>query len=297
MKKNGVFLSLLTAGISGVSIFANALFVSRADPLIFSLIRNSLVALMLTAVLLLFGQWKRLSRVTKKEWGILVAIGAIGGGIPFAMFFAGLSQIGAVNGNILQKTLFLWVALFAVPILKEKIGKVQLLGYLFLFLGMFVFGGTYKLVPSTGAFLVLGATILWAIENVVAKITLKTVSPHIVAWGRMLFGLPFLLAATVVMGKTHLLMTPTAFAPMPLVVSSVLLVAYVATWYSTLSLAPATVVSSILVFAPVVTALLTAIVLHESIVKTQATNLILLSLGTILVVVTRLFPKRQNRSV
>ena len=91
------------------------------DVLTFTIVRNICVAVILTVVLLFLGHVKSLQNLSKKEWGMLVVIGAIGGGIPFAMFFSGLSMIGAINGNILQKTLFIWVALLAVPILKERI--------------------------------------------------------------------------------------------------------------------------------------------------------------------------------
>ena len=210
----------------------------------------------------------------EKRVGKLIAIGAIGGGIPFALFFTGLSEIGALNSNIIQKTLFLWVALLAVPLLKERISKIQLVGYVSLFIGMFVVGGTIRFVSNTGTWLILSATMLWAIENVIAKVTLKTVSPIIVSWGRMVFGLPFLFIAMAVMGKFPLLLSPAAYAPIPIIVSSALLTLYVTTWYSALALAPATLVSAILVFAPVVTALLGSVILKKNSCRTTTYELI-----------------------
>jgi len=295
--KKGILLSLFTAGISGVSIFANAVFVSKTDPLIFAIIRNAAVAICLTVILGATGHGKRLAALSKKEWGALLAIGAVGGGIPFALFFTGLAQIGAVNGNILQKTLFLWVALIAVPVLKERISKVQLIGYVTLFIGMFFFGGTFTIVPKAGTWLVMGATILWAFEQVIAKVTLNTVPSTIVAWGRMVFGLPFLVAAVFIFGKLGLLMSATSYVFAPVVASSILLTIYVMTWYSALSTAPATLVSSVLVFAPVVTAAMSLIVLKKPILGQQVVMVALLIAGTLLLIVERLFPKRQQQAV
>ena len=153
--KKGINLAIATAVISGVSIFANSFFVSKTDPLTFTIVRNTVVALFLTAILAAFGFRQKLKNLTKKEWGKLIAIGAIGGGIPFALFFTGLSEIGALNSNIIQKTLFLWVALLAVPLLKERISKIQLVGYVSLFIGMFVVGGTIRFVSNTGTWLIL----------------------------------------------------------------------------------------------------------------------------------------------
>lgn len=254
MVKKGLLLSVVTACISGIAVFANSVFVTGVDPLIFAIIRNSVVVLMLTMVL--WGRKSDLSILHRQDWLRLVVIGVIGGGIPFAMFFSGLSMIGAVNGNILHKTLFLWVALLAIPFLRERITKFQLVGYVLVFLSLFVFGGTFRFVHATGSYLVLGATLLWAVENVVAKKTLQHIPFDIVAWGRMFFGLPVLFFSALVMGKANLLVFPTFFVSAPVIVSSVLLVAYVLTWYKALSQAPATLVSSVLVVAPLITAAL-----------------------------------------
>jgi drug/metabolite transporter (DMT)-like permease len=280
--KKGVTLSLYTAGISGVSIFVNAIFVSKTDPLIFTLIRNVVVALILTVLLVISGKIKNLAMLSKNEWGKLVVIGAIGGGIPFALFFTGLASIGAVNGNILQKTLFLWVAILAIPILKERISKTQIVGYIVLFTAMFFFSGTFSIGANIGTWLVLAATILWAIENVIAKITLKTIPSSIVSWGRMTFGLPFLVIAAALFGKLGLLGNVTSYALTPIIVSSALLTLYVTTWYSALAKAPATLVSSILVFAPVITALLSLLILGKPIVGQQIAMVTLLTAGTLL---------------
>lgn len=295
--KKGVLLGLITAVISGASIFANALFVSKTDPLIFALTRNVMVAVVFTLVLITLGHVKRLRLLTRRQWGLLFTIGAVGGGIPFALFFIGLSQIGAVSGNIIQKTLFLWVAVLAVPILHERLSKVQLLGYASLFIGLFVFGGTAHVVWKIGAWLVLAATVLWSIENVITKVTLRSVHPAIVCWGRIVFGLPFLLAAAAVTGKIGLLSIASSYAVTPIVVSSAFLTIYMLTWYSALSMAPATLISSVLVFAPVITALLGQIVLKKAIVGQGVINIVLLITGTICLVCERLLPRRRDVSV
>jgi drug/metabolite transporter (DMT)-like permease len=294
--KKGVVLSVLTAVVSGCSIFANSIFVSKTDPLIFSLVRNAIVALVLTGIVLAVGHWRQLSSLSKRQWSLLVIIGIIGGGIPFALFFTGLSEVGALNGNLIQKTLFLWVAILAVPILHERISKIQLVGYGVLFIGMFVLGGTGSVVNKTGTWLILVATILWAVENVVAKIALRSIPSTIVSWGRMVFGLPCLLIAASVVGKIGLLSQAASYNPTALVVSSMFLVVYVTLWYSALAKAPATLVSSVLVFAPVVTAMLTGVILHKPMPQ-PVVNLLLLTLGTVLVTLERILPKRQQQPV
>jgi len=285
MNNKGIILAFVTAFVSGISIFSNALFVSNVDPLVFALLRNVIVAILLTATICFTRQTSTIRRLSPRQWGMLVCIGIIGGGIPFAMFFSGLSITGAVNGNVLQKTLFLWVALLAVPVLREKISKLQFAGYLTLFIGMFVIGGTYTLIPSIGTALVLGATILWAIEHIVAKVTLTTVSPLLVSWARMVFGLPCLLAACIIAGKTGIIVHPASYTVVPLLVSSIFLIGYMSSWYRAMKYAPVTVVSSILVFAPVVTAVLSSGIFHKAVPIQQSITYVMLTTGMIFIVI------------
>jgi len=261
--KQGIRLALLTALISGISIFANGIFVSKTDPLVFAFVRNSVVALICTLLLFANSSAKHLRDLSMKQWGMLVLIGIVGGGIPFALFFTGIAQIGAVSGNIIQKSLFLWVALLAVPLLGERIRRIQIVGYMCILFGMFYFGGSATFILKQGTWLVLAATLLWSAEQIIAKKTLESVSPAIVAWGRMIFGLPMLLLAVLYMGKANTLLLPSTYSLIPLLLSSVLLTAYMTAWYSALSKAPAVLVSSVLVAAPVITAMLTRFVLQK----------------------------------
>lgn len=282
--RQGIKFALITAVISGISIFSNAVFVSKADPLVFAFMRNALVIVICSALLIGQSKLSLVAKLSLKQWGLLALIGIVGGGIPFALFFTGLSQIGAVSGNLIQKTLFLWVLLLAVPILKERVSRIQIVGYGVLLAGMFYSGSSISILPKMGTWLILVATILWAIEQIIAKLTLKTVDPLIVAWGRMVFGLPCLALAIGMSGKTGLLFSSPSYVITPLVVSALLLTAYMSAWYRALSVAPATLVSSVLVIAPVVTAILSRIVLHKPFVEGQILSSLMLVLGATMVI-------------
>ena len=295
MYRKGVLLAFITAGISGISIFSNSIFVSKVDPLIFALVRNACVAILLSAVLIGSHRLNELIALTKKQWLQLLVIGAIGGGIPFALFFTGLAQIGGLNGNVLNKTLFIWVALLAVPVLHEKIRPLQIAGYLILFVGMFLVGGTFTFIQKAGSWLVLFATILWSLEYIISKIALKRLTPQVVGWGRIVFGLPFLLAAVFLVGKGSLLENPASYALAPIAVSSILLVFYILSWYSALKAAPATLVSSILVVAPIVTALLALVIQGKGTANPQVMSFGLLIVGAVLVSSVVVWFKREVR--
>jgi drug/metabolite transporter (DMT)-like permease len=293
MKRNGIVLAITAAIVSGISIFSNSIFVASGDPLVFALLRNSIVAVILTILLVGRGKFSTLRFLTKKEWGMLFGIGVIGGGIPFALFFKGLSMVGAINGNIIQKTLFLWVALFAIPILKEKITKLQLAGYLTLFAGLFIVGGAFRASFTTGSYLVLAATIMWAVEHIIAKVALRRISVSLVTWSRMVFGLPCLLMALMVTGKMSLISSSMALSLAPLLVSSVLLTIYMGVWYGALKKAPATLVSSILVFAPVVTMIVGSTILQKAVPSQLVITSIFLTVGSLLIATSAVRTKQQ----
>ncbi len=283
--KKGIQLSFVTAIISGFSVWTNSIFVSKADPLVFALARNALVALLLTVVLVLINQHKNLKRLSTRQWLQLIGIGAIGGGLPFALFFTGLKEIGAVHGNLIHKTLFLWVALLAVPILKEKLTKLQIIGYGIVLVGTIGIGGvSAHVLAAKGSLLVLAATLLWAAENVLAKVTLKDVSSPVVAWGRMIFGLPWLLVAVIVLGKAGVLFQSTTYAVAPMAVSSLFLVGYVTTWYAALSKAPATLVSSVLVIAPAITVMLGSAVFARGMTQEQIVRYGITAVGILFII-------------
>ncbi|MBT4175080.1 EamA family transporter, partial [archaeon] len=90
-KKRGILLVLLTAIISGFSIFINKLGVQGIDPYIFTFLKNTLVAVFLFSIIILAYQYKKLKQLKLKQWFQLALVGLLGGSIPFLLFFKGLT--------------------------------------------------------------------------------------------------------------------------------------------------------------------------------------------------------------
>jgi drug/metabolite transporter (DMT)-like permease len=109
-----------------------------------------------------------------------------------------------------------------------------------------------------GETMILGATLLWSIEVVLAKRLLAGVSAPLLAASRMGLGLVVLVGYLVVSGRIGGLATLSPDAWLWVMVTGGLLSAYVITWYSALRHAPATVVTSLLVAAAVITGVLTS---------------------------------------
>ena len=263
----GIYISLATAVISGVSIFVNKFAVDAVKPaLYFTSVKNVAVALLIVTIVLATGEWKKIAKLSKKELGYLLLIGIIGGSLPFYLYFTGLSQTPAVNAAIIHKTLVFWVMLMAIPFLKEKVSKWQILGVLMLFAGNVFVGGFKGFKFSQGELMLLVATVLWAVENILAKKVLATVSPNIVTAFRMGLGSIVLMPATIItvpqVLQKSLALSNEQFLYMGLTV--LFLLAYTTTWYRALKHAPAVVVTSVLVSSTLVTNVLSAVFVTHS---------------------------------
>ncbi len=290
--KRGILLVFLTAIISGFSIFINQFGVSVINPYIFTGLKNIMVAVLFCCLLLAMKDWRLLKNLSKKHWLLLVAIGLVGGSIPFLLFFKGLSLTAAAQGSFIHKTMFIYVMVLAFVFLKEKISKGLLFGGLLLLLGN-VF--LLKFIPHNlgkGDFLILLATLFWAIENVISKYALKKLSSRIVIWARMFFGSIFILIFLAFTGQLHLVTTLHINQVSWMIITSILLFGYVITWYSGLKHIPVSLATIILLLGSPITTLLSFI--QTGAVSWQEVLGIGLALGGIVIILGFKYIKRLN---
>ena len=289
MKNNAIYLALTTTFISGVAVFVNKYAVTAIkDPLVFTAVKNALVGILILALLVATSKWKLIKSLNKKDSVYLLLVGVVGGAIPFYLFFTGLSLIPAINAALIHKTLVFWVALFAIPLLKERMSKTQILGVLMLFAGNLLIGGFKGFTFSKGELFVLIATILWGIENVIAKKALKNIDPDLVTAARMGFGSLILLAAAALTSPNALkgVLTFSSSQWFWVIISSAALLGYVMSWYRALKMAPATFVTSILVAATLITNILSAVFITHSPSFLFSPQFILMAGGIIVLVIT-----------
>lgn len=267
MQKNlkvGLYFALITALISGVANFLNknALAVVK-DSFVFTTAKNILVALVLTGLVLTPSIWRQMKSLKRRDWLLLSAIGVIGGSLPFVLFFKGLSITSAVQASFIHKTLFIWVTLLAMPLLKEKLTRWQGLALMMLLAGNLLLGGFGAWHFGWGEILVFLATLLWACEYIIAKKALQNISARLVAWARMFFGAIILIIWLTISGKIGTLVSLNNFQWSWIALMSLLLLGYVGFWYAALKRHPVSVVASILVLASPVTTLISAITTHQ----------------------------------
>ncbi|HEX8024937.1 MAG TPA: DMT family transporter [Candidatus Limnocylindrales bacterium] len=258
--RTGVLLAFLAAGISGVSVFVNGYAVKQLpDPAVYTTLKNAVAAIVLIALASLTVRPEALRGVGRRSWGWLAVIGVIGGSVPFVLFFSGLAQASAPSAAFIQKTLFIWVAMLAVPFLGERLGWAQLAS-----LGVLLAGQALVLSPAnlrwgTGETMIAAATLLWAVETILVRRVLRTVPTQIVAAARLGLGLVVLVGYLAVTGKLGTVATLGAGQWAWALGTGVLLAGYVATWFGALRRAPASLVTAVLVIGAPITAALQAI--------------------------------------
>ncbi len=289
LENKGVLFALLTAVVSGVSIFANSFAVKGIDAFVLTTFRNLSVSFLLVGLIVLLKEWKSVKALSRKDWVKLAALGLVGGSVPFLLFFYALTQTSAVNAGFIHKTMFVWTTLLAVVFLKEKPGKTFLAAAGLLLAGNLLLSLNISSF-TTADLIVFAAVLLWSVENVFAKSILNTseLNGRIVAFGRMFFGALFMLAflaATGGLAKAAGLSLPQAgwiLLTMPL------LFGYVTFWYSGLKTIDVSRATAILMLGQPITVLLSAAVLGRiSLVEIAASALI--TLGVILAVEKALF--------
>lgn len=299
-----------TALVSGVSVFVNGYGVHAvAQPAVYTTAKN-----LVAAVLLLVGAgvavgWRRTrptpvggrdatmagdarARPGPMTWAGIAYVGVVGGGVAFVLFFTGLAHSAAEPSAFLHDTLVVWVALLAVPVLRERISAWNVAAILLLVGGQVaVTGGVGHLVAGRGEALVLVATMLWAGETVVTKRVLRHVSPTTLACARMGIGVVVLTGYVAVSGHWAMLVGLDAHQVGWALLTGALLAVYVSTWMVALARARALDVTSVLVGSVVVTALLEAAAGHGGL-GSEALGLALVCGGTAVVAVG--WPRRAG---
>lgn len=253
----GLGLAGITALVSGFSVFLNATAVrSVGDPVLFTTLKNGVAAIVLVAIAaaLLPRPGQALRALDRRSIAGLLALGVIGGSIPFVLFFTGLAGASAPAAAVIHKTMFAWVAILAVVLLRERLGMLQVGALGVLLVSQLLVQPPDGLAWTSGETMIAIATGLWAIEVIVAKRLLRRVPAPIAAAARMTIGLALLVGWLVVTDRIAGL---AALGPEQwgwVLGTGALLSIYVATWYLALRHAPASAVAAVLTLGAPITA-------------------------------------------
>lgn len=280
----GTMFAIFTALISGIAIPVNKMFVIDLDPTVFTAVRGLLIG----TVFLMLASFQRKGRKFKKvSWKYLLAIGIIGGGIAFLLYFTGLKLTTAGRGAFLHKTLPIYTTILAFVFLKERVKSKQIVALMIMFIGTVAIysakinPSSLWSNPSVGDLLVIGGTILWAVENMIARKTMiKGESNYVVSFARMFFGSVFLFGIILLLGKVDLLLSLSSQQVVNLLISTGILFGYVFCWYKSIKLINVSKASTLLLLAPVISLVIGVFVFGEPAPVLQLLGSGLILLGT-----------------
>ncbi len=254
----GTFLAIMTAVVSGFAIPVNKIFVSGLDPVVFTAVRAILIGLIFF-VLAGCQRGFRFRKLNRVRWRWLLAIGIIGGGLGFLLYFSGLELTTSGRAAFLHKTLPIYVTVFAYLFLKERVTRKQNMALLVMLVGMVILlaaridPSVFWQDPVLGDALVILGTICWGIENTISrKAMIKEESSLVVSFSRMFFGGAFLFGVALLMGRLDVLMNLTQQQAASIMISSAFLFAYILFWYSAIRLINVSKAVLFLLLAPVI---------------------------------------------
>jgi drug/metabolite transporter (DMT)-like permease len=262
----GIALALVTAAISGFAVFLNGYAVQHVgDATAYTTAKNGVAALILLVLALPTlcsaaepGRPAPRPR-SRRDLLTLAVVALVGGSVAFVLFFEGLAQASSTQAAFIHKTLVVWVALLAVPLLHERLDWLHW-GAIALLLGgqAVLVGGVDEIGLGSGEAMILAATLLWSVEVVFVKHVLRSIAAPTLAAARLGIGALILVAYVVLSGRLDEL---TAYGTEQwawVLLTGAVLAGYVATWYAALARAQAVDVTAVLVLAAIVTAVLNA---------------------------------------
>ncbi|SDP19097.1 Uncharacterized membrane protein [Nakamurella panacisegetis] len=284
-RRAGLMLALVTAVISGIAIFLNAYGVKAiGNATVYTTAKNAVAAAVLCGVAV--GGRGRGVTVDRprgpRQWWRLLAVGVIGGSVPFVLFFEGLARASSNQAAFLNKTLVLWVAVLAAAVLKERLQVWHWIAIGLLLVGQAGLSGGFTASMSSGELMILAATLLWAVEVVVAKRLLGSLTSWTIGLARMGFGSVVLIGWVLATGSGRVLLTMDTSQWGWVLLTGVILAGYVATWFAALARAKAVDVTAVLVLAALITAALNAVV-HRAPLGPQLGWLLVVAAGGALV--------------
>ena len=291
-RASGIAIAFCTALVSGVSIYLNGKAVKHfGDATVYTTAKNAVAGVLLLALALVPGRAPAAGAPLHRPRPFaLLAVAVVGGSVPFVLFFEGLARAQATQASFIQKTLVVWVALLAVPLLKERFRAPHALAVCLLVVGQaWLVGSAGRIAFGKGEAMILAATLLWAVEVVyVRRLLVGSLSSRSLAAARLGLGTVLLLGWLAITGRLDQLGSFGVEQWRWVVLTGLLLTAYVATWYAALARAQAVDVTAVLVFGAVVTALLSG-----ASVNVPATALV--AAGTAIVAAAALRPTERRR--
>lgn len=173
MNKTEIFgyLSALLASVlfGSVPTIAKPV-ISGINVLLLSSIAYLIAALVFTPI-----SKKAKTILSKKDYIILLAISVCGAAAAPYLYFLGLHQSSATDTSLLSNVEIMFTVLFGLLFFKERLRPVGFISVAFVLLGVVIITTNLKFSVSilqlnAGHFFILGAMVLWALDNNLSRI-------------------------------------------------------------------------------------------------------------------------------
>jgi drug/metabolite transporter (DMT)-like permease len=276
--RRGTSLALAAAIASGISVYINSIGVKGADPFAYTIYKNAFAGVLFAASLMFAKNVSGTVDEIKSNAAKMSFIAVFGGAIPFLMFFRGLSMMNGAAGSFIYRFLFVFCAALAAVFLREKLSWKYAAGAAIALLGNYVLLGNGAIGFGLGEALVLGATMLWAVEWTVTKRMLGKISANSIAVARMLGGSAAMVILVVAAGRAQTLLAVDASFLVWSAIVGTSLFAFLSAWYAALEALPLSKATAILALGGPVTTVL-SYAFGQSVSAGTAAGMLLVALG------------------
>ena len=152
---------------------------------------------------------------TKKDYYILATVAICGAAAAPYLYFVGLRQSSAADTSLLSNAEIMFTVLFSLLFFKEKLKPVGFISVALVLIGVVIVTTNLQFSESlfqlnVGHFLIIGATLLWALDNNLSRIisvkidTAKLVQLKSAIGGSILLGMVFLLQIPLVINTAQI---------------------------------------------------------------------------------------------
>ncbi|WP_426324467.1 DMT family transporter [Pedobacter sp. R-06] len=160
--------------IWGSSFTVTKLVVKDVGPIQFAFTRHLIASVVLLPFFFRSFSKQSYPSLTKRDYLIITLMGIIGIGLYYPVFNLSLQHTSASSGALIQGTMPMMIAFMGTLFLKERISKMQMVGFAIAFAGIVLVAlkghqSGNKDGSMLGNFLMLGSVILWSAYTVLSR--------------------------------------------------------------------------------------------------------------------------------
>ena len=276
--KRGYALLVLTFCLWG-SLYVMTKYAFAAIPPLTVLLLRYVLALPLLGLL----AWRKgMRNIETRHWPYFLCCGGLGYALSIGLQLMANDLLDASLASLLNATNPVFISLFAVLLLKERMNRNKIIGIVCSLLGVVVVLGVGGSASALGLVFCAGAVLFWSLHSVLVRKISAFYSTEQVTFCCIAAAVPFCLTASAL----ELQYQPIAFTPMA--VGAVVYIAVMCTavanlaWNRALALVDASVCSLFYPLQPLSSAVLGVLLLGEPITANFVLGALLISAGVVI---------------